>query len=524
VSDSFRSRLPEVLRKFEGDILGKWTEALLAGRKGAISETELKDQCRGFLSAFRDAASRGGIADISSPEWKTVQDGLADISRSRAKQGFAPSETANFILSLKQPLFNRLREECGRDADALAHEVWAATHLLDKLALHTVEVFQKEREEFIVKNQLQEFVATLAHELRNPLAPIRNVLTILNKSKTDPEQQKLHQILERQVSHLTRMVDDLTDASRIERRKLQLKKERIEIRAVVTSAVHACETVIRAHGHQIDTILPEGDIYLLADPVRVEQILRNLINNSAKYSNDGARITVTLQQSARGIICSVKDNGMGISPEMLPHIFEMFTQAKQTLDRPAGGLGIGLALTKHLVELHGGRIEARSDGPGTGAEFIVRLPKGDADIEASRTTANGDWQTTQLLRVLVVEDSPDTRETLECLLRMLGHQVESASNGPEGISRAGAFKPDVTIVDVGLPGMDGYEVARTLRVEYGDSLFLIALTGYSQPEARTRSLEAGFDRHLVKPIDIEQLVRVLNQITPQKAKNDDGRH
>jgi PAS domain S-box-containing protein len=364
-----------------------------------------------------------------------------------------------------------------------------------------------------------EFLAMLAHELRNPLAPIRNALQIFHaKGPPVPELQWARDVIDRQVRQMSRLVDDLLDVSRIGGGKIVLRKERVELAAVVSSAVEASRPLIEKWGHELTVTLPPEPVYLEADPTRLSQILVNLLNNAAKYTNQGGRVWLTAERQGDAVLIRVKDAGIGIPREMLPHIFEMFRQVDRTLERSQGGLGIGLTLVQRLVALHGGVVSAHSEGPGKGSEFTIRLPvAGEAGGQGPQGVADGDEQAVAPAgcRILVVDDNRDAADTLAMLLRMMGHEVHTAHDGLEAVGSASVFQPDVVLLDIGLPKLNGYEVARRLREQPGGGeVILIALTGWGQEEDRRRSREVGFDHHLTKPVELDELQRLLAQTKP----------
>ncbi len=364
-----------------------------------------------------------------------------------------------------------------------------------------------------------EFLATLAHELRNPLAPIRNALELLRArpdSHTLIEQART--MMERQVRQLVRLVDDLLDISRITQGKVQLRKQRVELAAVVQSAVEAARPLIEARGHELTATLPPEPIYLDADPTRLAQVFANLLNNAAKYSERGGRIWLTAERRGGEVTVSVRDTGIGIAAEHLPRIFEMFSQIEPALERSQGGLGIGLALVRGLVELHGGTIEAHSAGSGKGSEFFVRLPAIEAHAELTQEPPEADQEirTVRPMRILVVDDNRDAADSLAVMLRMTGHKTETAYDGLEAVQAAATFRPQVVLLDIGLPKMSGYEAARHIRAQpCGKDMALIALTGWGQEEDKRRAFEAGFDHHLTKPVAadvLEKLLALMNSL------------
>lgn len=368
-----------------------------------------------------------------------------------------------------------------------------------------------------------EFLAMLAHELRNPLAPIRNAVEIFRAvGPPVPELRSATEVIARQVHQMTRLVDDLLDVSRITRGKIELRKERVELAAVLNSAVEDSRPLIEKLGHELLVTLPPQPVYLEADPTRLSQVLSNLINNAAKYTDQAGRIWVTAERHSDHVLIRVKDTGIGIPPEMLPRVFEMFTQVDHSLERAEGGLGIGLTLVHRLVGMHGGTVEARSDGPGQGSEFIVSLPFDEKVTDQEHRTPISDHRvvaTPVTLRILVVDDNWDAAESLVILLRMRGNEVETAQDGLEAVAAAGEFRPDVVLLDIGLPRLNGYEAARRIREQAGDKeIMLVALTGWGQEEDRRRSKEAGFDHHLTKPVDFATLEELIARMNPGRLE------
>jgi signal transduction histidine kinase len=353
--------------------------------------------------------------------------------------------------------------------------------------------------------QRDEFLAMLGHELRNPLGAIQLALEMLDSTTGDST--KYRGVLRRQAAHLTRLVDDLLDVARVTSGKITLQRGAVELGDLVRRCLQSQDAAIRASGLQVETVF-EAEPVICGDLVRLEQVVVNLVANAIKYTPAGGRLRVRLAADGDDAVIGVADDGVGIAADMLPRVFDLFAQVPGTLDRAKGGLGIGLTLVRSLVELHGGRVEATSPGLGQGSTFTVRLPIGDA-----RGTARPSMPTAAVPRdarsILLVEDNPDSRETMRDLLERFGHRVEVACDGPEALARAGKLRPDVCIVDIGLPGIDGYEVARRLRGQLGDRVYLIALTGYGQPEDRRRAFDAGFDSHFTKPVDVRSIVSLL---------------
>jgi signal transduction histidine kinase/integral membrane sensor domain MASE1 len=362
-----------------------------------------------------------------------------------------------------------------------------------------------------------EFLAMLAHELRNPLAPIRNALEILKHSPGDEAAAApARDMMQRQLQHLVRLVDDLLDVSRIMRGRIDLHKETVDLATIITRAVEQSRPLLDAEGHHLAIDLPEQPVHLHGDLLRLAQVFANLLNNAAKYSERGGHIGIKGSMDGKELVVRVTDDGIGMSRDLVPHVFELFVQSDRSMARSQGGLGIGLTLVKRLVEMHDGSVSAHSAGPGLGSEFTVRLPvlaataahapAGDGDAASRKASARG-------RRILVVDDNVDAAESLSVLLRMKGHSVATAHDGPEALSQAESFSPEVVLLDLGLPGMNGYDVARDLRRKPGrDKLTVVAITGYGQEEDRRRSQEAGIDHHLVKPVDPGELHALLTPV------------
>jgi CheY-like chemotaxis protein/two-component sensor histidine kinase len=331
------------------------------------------------------------------------------------------------------------------------------------------------------------------------------------KGPDEPDLRWARDVIQRQVEHLTRLIDDLMDVSRITRDKLDLRKQRVELTDVIRGAVESSRPAIEQGGHELTVTLPSRPVHLDGDLVRLAQVFLNLLNNAAKYTERGGRIWLDAEASDGEVVVRVKDTGVGIPPDKLPRLFQMFFQVDRSLDRAQGGLGIGLALVRRLVELHGGRVEARSEGAGKGSEFVVHLPilaetAADPAAEPDGATAAADvaW------RILVVDDNRDSADSLAMLLRLRGNEVETAYDGAEGVQAAQRFRPHVALLDIGMPRLNGEEACRRIRAEaWGQGMFIVALTGWGQDEDRRRSAEAGFDEHLVKPLDFSALVSIL---------------
>jgi signal transduction histidine kinase/ActR/RegA family two-component response regulator len=360
-----------------------------------------------------------------------------------------------------------------------------------------------------------EFLATLAHELRNPLAPLSNAIELWGLVKNSPEQlEELREMMQRQLRQMTRLIDDLLDVSRISRGKIALRTEHVDLRILVTTAVDAVKPIIAANNQRLEIALPDEPVFVQADATRVSQVIGNVLHNAAKYTAESGEIWVRMTHESASAWISIRDTGCGIPPDLLASIFEMFQQVDQTLDRAQGGLGIGLTLAKRLVEMHGGSIDAKSDGPGRGSEFVISLPV-DSSQEASAgapapiASAPSDLPHR---RILVVDDMHESAQTLARMLRAIGQDVATAHDGQAALKYVGESKPEVVFLDIAMPGMNGYEVARRIRAltQIGPPV-LIALTGYGQDDDRRRAREAGFDFHLTKPTSIEQLTSLLSR-------------
>ena len=367
-----------------------------------------------------------------------------------------------------------------------------------------------------------EFLAVLAHELRNPLAPIRNAINILRMKGDDPATvQATSAMLERQVGQIVRLVDDLLDVSRISRNQIELRKERVELGAVLSQALESVRPFCESMEHEVTVALPPAPIFLEGDPARLTQVFTNLLDNACKYTAKRGRLRVAAEvaRGVRGapdeVVVCISDCGIGITPEQLTRIFDMFTQADRSAEESRSGLGIGLTLVKHLVELHGGSIEAKSDGPGEGSEFIVRLP-----VAAERATeAESDLPSAKAFpnyRILVADDNRDAADSLATLLALGGHETRTTFDGVEAVEAAKAFLPHIVLLDIAMPKINGYEVCRSIRSQpWGKGIKLIAQTGWDKGEDKRRIEEAGFDAHVVKPIDHDVLMKLIESLSPR---------
>jgi signal transduction histidine kinase/CheY-like chemotaxis protein len=382
----------------------------------------------------------------------------------------------------------------GRFASA-AYQVWAAIDALED-----------------ADRRKTEFLAMLAHELRNPLAPISNAVEILRRSGGDEQKVRpVTEMMQRQVGQMARLIDDLLDVSRISRGKIKLRREPVELASVIHHAVEAARPAIEHAQQELTVTLSSPPLYLDADPVRLAEIVGNLLNNASKFTVRGGRIRLTVEQDGGEAIIRVWDSGIGIASDKLPHIFDVFMQVDTSLDRPQGGLGLGLTLVKSLVELHGGTVQAYSAGIGQGSEFVVRLPiMVRTPAQAPSKPAASESAIATPRRILVVDDNRDSAESLATLLKLSGNETHTAFDGDEALERAAAVRPDVVLLDIGLPKMNGYEAARRIRQQpWGKSMVLVALTGWAHDEDRQKTRQAGFNAHLVKPVDLAAIRKLL---------------
>jgi PAS domain S-box-containing protein len=360
-----------------------------------------------------------------------------------------------------------------------------------------------------------EFLAILSHELRNPLAPIRMAVAVLNKiGPSQPEQQQLRDVIDRQTTQLTRLLDDLLDVSRISSGKISLRKERFNIGNAVASAVESIRPQMDARKHELIVDAPSEPIFVDGDPARLSQIFVNLLSNAAKYTDRGGRITLTYRRAEGNAIIRVIDPGIGLTSEQMSRIFGMFAQVDDSLERGEGGLGVGLALARMLVELHEGQIEVRSAGLGKGSEFTVRIPALPQESASTSEIERGAAAPQIQRRILVADDNVDSAETLASLLRSAGHEVRTAHEGASAVETWSVFRPDLAILDIGMPKLNGYDVARQIRSrENGAHTVLVAVTGWGQEEDKRKARDAGFDHHLTKPVDPPAIVKILAQLS-----------
>jgi signal transduction histidine kinase len=450
----------------------------------------------------------------------------------RANDGLAQ---ANALLSEANIA---LREEKTRELEVVNRSLQKANSEL-AAANRTLqsEIAERTRAEQALKEadrHKDEFLAMLAHELRNPLAPIHNAVELMRmKPLADPQLNWARDVIARQFTSLTRLVDDLLDVSRITRGKINLTREVVDFEALISRAVETVHPLVNEHRHELTLELPEPGVKIFGDPTRLTQVIANVLGNAAKYTDTGGRISLTAAVKQSDVEIRIRDNGIGIRPEMLPYVFELFTQLDRADGRTQGGLGIGLALVRQLVQMHGGSVSAVSEGSGKGSEFVIRLPilrEDEASVSASAGPAAsapagsdavssavapliGASAARMIRRILIADDNNDALESLATLLQLNGHEVYTATNGGTALQCAERHRPEVCLLDIGMPMLDGYEVAKRIREQpWGQRITLVALTGWGQDSDRRRSREAGFDSHLVKPLDLETLTDLLARL------------
>ena len=503
----------------------------LAGRALLAQKHDQIDQWQVFDAQLQDGSvsivCRSSLAELPLP-WRQTIDQVVSDSEGGVRGHTPQDEPQTVVLALhgRQRVIGVLlltdpaadQDWTGPDltmAEALASRCGIA---IDNALLHA-EVREADR-------QKNEFLSMLAHELRNPLAPIRSAVDVLRlRGQGQPDVAWARDIIDRQVMHLVRLVDDLLDVSRITRGKIRLHCEPIAIQDIVAAAIETSRPLIEASGHRLQVSLPNERLDLNGDRTRLAQVLANLLNNAAKYTPSGGNITLDVQHSGGEAVIRVRDTGMGIPPEMLGKVFDLFTQVDRSIDRSQGGLGVGLTLVRKLVELHGGSVRVASEGSGKGAEFTVRLPlqSGSAMAERKPESAAAAPAADDKLRVLIVDDNNDAADSLARFFRHSGHETRVAYDGRDAIAAAGEFSPDAVVLDLGLPGIDGFAVARELRrhpVMRGAAF--VAVSGYGHEDFVRRSSEAGFDRHFAKPVDASALLDELVRLAVGRRPSEVG--
>ncbi len=509
-----------VIQRDAGVIIERWCQRSIQEQSQArrVHYQVLLDH----LPAFLDALGRGLIESgdpFNRPHYQTA----LEHGEQRWETGWSLNEVCRDYQILRLVLLDYLDEALERSLRL--REIQAVGLALDEAIEASVARYtqfcegqfhqqaESLREADRRKNQ---FLATLAHELRNPLAPMQNSLDALRLGRSDPSSvEQVRDIMDRQVRQMTRLVDDLLDMSRIALGKLELRKERIDLKAVLQQAVQMNAPLAAARRHAVTVELPTGAMWVEGDQARLIQVFVNLLNNAVKFTPENGQLTLSATSEGDQAIVRVCDDGVGIPNEMLTKIFDLFTQVDAGSGSAPGGLGIGLSLVRQLVELHGGAIVAANSGSGQGSEFTVTFPLVNRGAVESNSDSSG-RQATAGRRILLIEDNADGRRSMEMLLKLLGHEIVTAENGARGIEAALAVAPDVALIDIGLPDMDGYQVATRLKSELGSRTVLVALTGFSQPEDRERAITAGFDSHLTKPVDLQTLQELLASLAPPR--------
>jgi signal transduction histidine kinase len=465
------------------------------------------------------------LAEPLGPDEDPHQEPAEAHGEHRWEVGWSLPEVVRDYQILRLVIFDHLEQALERPL--LGREVQAIGLVLDEAISASIAAYVRQRDEYTGRIEASlraratelseadrhknEFLAVLAHELRNPLAPILNSMEVLRLlGSGDAKTGHARDIIDRQVRHLARLVDDLLDVTRIAQGKIELRRSTVDVKSAVSQALQTTAPFFKKQGHTLTTRLADESLTVFADQARVVQVLVNLLNNAAKYTDPGGRVELSALRDGAEVVVRVRDNGVGIEPDMLGKVFDLFTQVGRSVARSQGGLGIGLMLVRRLVELQGGSVCVRSDGPGKGSEFEFRLPA--AVVATAQAPAEAvPARSSEALDILIIEDHADARSALRQLLELAGHRVDLAANGPDGIARALTSRPRAILIDLGLPEIDGWAVARRLREELGQNVRLIAVTGHAQEEDRRRTAEAGFDAHLVKPVELNDLLRALGQ-------------
>jgi signal transduction histidine kinase/CheY-like chemotaxis protein len=507
----------QVIQRDTGLLINRWLRRALQQQPHAARahHQALLDHLPHLLHTLGQSLMDSLDAD-STPHHKPA----LEHGQQRWEVGWSLPEVVSDYQILRLVLFEYLEEALERP---LAFREGRAIDLaLDEAIAASVTTYVAESENALRRHadalkesdrRKTDFLAMLAHEMRNPLAPILTSIELLRLlGSHDANVNQAREIIERQVKQMVRLVDDLLDLTRIARGKMELRRTHFDLRQAVTQAIQTIRPMLEALNHHLTIALPEEPIRVEADEGRIVQVLVNLLANAVKYTERGGRIEVSAAYEGDEAVLRVRDNGVGIEAEKMSIIFDLFTQIDRSLARAQGGLGIGLTLVRQLVELHEGSVGVHSEGPGKGSEFVVRLPAASSTPLAENLGTAPSHAVPPMIapcHILIIEDNTDARETLALLLQMLGHRTATAATGPDGVARALAERPQVVLIDLGLPGLDGFEVARRVRAALGQEVQLVALTGYAQEEDRRRTHEAGFDAHLPKPVELEELNRVL---------------
>jgi signal transduction histidine kinase len=426
------------------------------------------------------------------------------------------------LVSVILETLHRTRRGLERERAQLQSEIRRRDEAEERVRLLNRDLQRREEALLTADRRKDEFLATLAHELRNPLAPLLNGLQVIRLAGNDSRLvTESREMMERQVAQMVHLIDDLLDVSRITQGKLTLRRERADLAQIVRAAVETSRPLIDERAHGLAIKLPDEPVLVDGDPTRLAQVLSNLLNNGAVYTDRGGRLDLVVEPSDGWASIRVRDNGVGMSSDTLSRVFDLYTQARPARDAQRGGLGIGLHLSRRLVEMHGGRLEASSDGPGHGSEFVIHLPAAHGTPDSATDAASGSGALPLFARrVVVADDNTDSAKSLAILFRMAGADVRTAHNGPEALEAMAAFSPDVAFIDIGMPGMSGYEVATEARRRpWGAAVTLIALTGWGQDDDKRLSQEAGFDLHLVKPVSASRLRSLIADLTQAAASS-----
>jgi two-component system, chemotaxis family, CheB/CheR fusion protein len=517
VNDELNNRNVELSGLNESLRLARdYAESIVASMRSPLVVLDallrVKTASAAFYETFRETPEKTEgrlIYDLGNGQWNiaSLRELLEELlPQKEVINGFEVRHTFEVIGS-RTMLLNARRLVQGSGNEALI--VLAIEDITSRRA-HEATLTARAVDLIRADRSKDEFLAMLAHELRNPLAALHNATAILQAPGAPAEAcGQAKDVVVRQVGNMTRMIDDLLDVSRITEGKIELRKEVVSLETIFSAAASVAEAGIEARGQELTVSLPDDPVFIQGDSTRLDQIFGNLLGNASKYTQPGGKISIMAEREENEVIVRVRDSGIGIEQELLPHVFELFVQANRASDRTHGGLGIGLTVVQRLVALHGGSVEAHSEGPGRGSEFVVRLPiiPGRTQVPPPPAASESD----RVFRMLIVDDNVDSAETMAMLQGLYGHQTRTANTGPEAIKIAAEFLPEVVLLDIGLPGMDGHEVARKLRtMPELSGVFLVAMTGYGSDEDRARSKEAGFDQHLVKPANLEELQGWLN--------------
>jgi signal transduction histidine kinase len=485
-----------------------------------VHRETLRDQLPRFIHAIGRALMQSG--DSSQCQYR---DAALEHGQQRWDNDWSLSALVRDYQLLQLVILEHLEEAIERPLQY--REIMAVTVHIDDAIAASIGAYVTSRDDHVrrldrerlraseeTNRRKDEFIATLAHELRNSLAPIVNAINLLELTLKDgdPTVNETVEILNRQTKHVTCLVDDLFDLARIAQGRFELRKTQLDLTTILEQAIQISGHLFESRGHRFHVQLPADPLFIHADPDRLIQVVVNLLSNAAKYTEPGGETWLTAQQVDDEALITVRDTGVGIPPEMLSRVFDMFAQVDESSHYAQGGLGIGLTLVQRLTELHGGSVTCQSTGLGQGSEFVIRLKASRELAEIAATDPPHTPAVGGSCRLILIEDHADARRSLAALLERLGHSVQVAEDGTSGIERAMQFKPQVVLIDIGLPDLNGYEVARRLRAHFNEHVFLVALTGYGQEDDLRAALDAGFDAHLVKPADIGELTRLLSRV------------